>query len=386
MEAMILDKNFDAVALVDAFSSFIWTERYNTYGDFEYYAPIELQPVGYFQKDYYLYQRGSQNLMIIEDLSIDTDTESGTYLTVTGRSLESLLERRVVWYRTTIEGNLQEGIKKLLNENIISPEDAKRKIPNFRFKASTDSRVTSLTMEGDYFGENLYDIITGVCILNDLGFRVTYDGTKYFDFELYYGKDRSYDQETNPWVVFSPKFENLSNSSFFSSNAALKTATLVLGSDSNEAGQAVVEVTGLDLSGIDRREMAVDASSLGTPNAEVNEAAIRERGQYNGWSEARIQSQIEKEKAQALALSTEEYFQNLEQFGEEALAETYVTETFEGEIDATRQYIYGRDFFIGDVVQVVNEYGMEASSRITEIIFCHDLNGETLTPTFTSVA
>lgn len=381
---MILNRDFDAVALIDAFESFIWTDRYNTYGDFEYYAPIDMQPIDEFQKDYYLYNRNSDRLMIIEDISIDTDSEKGTFLTVSGRSLESILDRRCVWYRTTLSGNLQNGIKKLLDENCISPQNNARKIPNLRFKISTDPRVTALELEADYYGETLYDIISDVCALHELGFRISYDGTKWMDFELYYGKDRSYDQDVNPWVVFSPDFENLSESSYFSSNSMLKTAALVMGSENNEAGQVVLEVTGVEASGLDRRETAVNASSISTPNAEVNEDAIRERGQTNGWTETQIQAQINKEKQQALAVSTEDYYQQLEQAGYENLAETYVTESFEGEIDATRQYVYGRDFFLGDVVQIRNEYGFEAHSRITEVVQCHDLSGETITPTFTA--
>lgn len=386
MEALILNRDFDAVALVDAFNSFIWTDRYNEAGDFEYYAPFDMQPIEYFQKDYYLYLKSTDRLMIIESLGIDTNPESGAALTVTGRSLESILERRCIWYRTTIDGNLQNGIQKILNENLISPVDSARKIPNLVFKTSTDPRVTSLTMQGDYYGENVYDVVAGVCQLNDLGFKITYDGNQTFTFELYYGEDRSYDQEKNPWVVFSPNYENLAESSYYSTYSMLKTSALVLGSDSNEAGQAVLEVTGISASGLDRREMAVDAASITTPNSEVNEEAIRERGEENGWDDDRIEEQIASEKQQALEQSTQDYFQQLEQYGEEALAETYTTETFEGEIDATRQYTYGRDFFIGDVVQIRNEYGMEASSRVVEVVRCHDLSGETLTPTFASVS
>lgn len=36
------------------------------------------------------------------------------------------------------------------------------------------------------------------------------------------------------------------------------------------------------------------------------------------------------------------------------------------------------------MVQVVNEYGQEATSRVTEIVISQDENGESLNPTFTS--
>ena len=47
-------------------------------------------------------------------------------------------------------------------------------------------------------------------------------------------------------------------------------------------------------------------------------------------------------------------------------------------IDGSRQFVYKKDFNIGDVVQVVNEYGQEATSRVTEIVISQDENGESL--------
>ena len=40
MEALIMDKDFKSVAVIDDYESFIWTDRYTGYGDFELYAPV----------------------------------------------------------------------------------------------------------------------------------------------------------------------------------------------------------------------------------------------------------------------------------------------------------------------------------------------------------
>ena len=45
MEALILDKNWEVVAILDAFQSFIWTDRFLGYGDFEVYVPADM-PIG----------------------------------------------------------------------------------------------------------------------------------------------------------------------------------------------------------------------------------------------------------------------------------------------------------------------------------------------------
>lgn len=325
--------------------------------------------------------------MIIEELNVTTNAEDGAHMTLTGRSLESLLERRVIAYRTIINGSLQDGVERMLNENVISPSDAERKIPGFRFIRNTDPRVTALTCDLNLLGEYVLDVIENLCEVNDLGFKVVYnEDNASFDFSLYYGEDRSYNQETNPWVVFSPGFDNLLSSNYIYTSTNLRTAAVVGGDANYERGQEVVDVDGKpELTGIDRREMYVDGSDIELPNPTVNEESIRERLEKRGKTETEIQAAIDAAMEEAVTQTTAVYRDQLSQKGKEEIAKTYVVEAFEGEIEASRQYVYDKDFFIGDVVQVRDSYGREASSRITEVVRSHDLNGEVMTPTFTTL-
>lgn len=341
----------------------------------------------YVKENYYIWQKNSNRLMIIEEITITTDAEEGAHMTVTGRSLESLLERRVVAYRTVISGGLQNAVQTLLDENVISPSDQERKIPGIRFLYNLDSRVLNLTCDLNLLGENLLDVIQDLCEVNDLGFKIVYnEDDSTLDFMLYYGEDRSYNQEKNPWVVFSPGFDNLLSSNYYTSSKNLRTAAVVGGDANYERGQEVIDVDGEpSLTGIDRREMFVDASDVELPNPTVNEESIRERLEKRGKTEAEIQEAIDNALAVATEQTTQLYREQLYQRGLEELHKTYITQAFEGEIDASRQYIYGQDFFIGDVVQILDNYGREASSRITEVVRSHDLNGEIMTPTFTTL-
>lgn len=387
IDALILNREFQTQCIVDAFESFIWTDRYKEPGDFELYFPVDSKITPYVVEDYYIWQKHSDRLMVIEEINITTNAEEGDHVTVTGRSLECLLERRIIAYRTTINGNLQDGVERLLNENVISPSDAERKIPGIRFIRNNDSRVTALTCDLNLLGEYLLDVIQDLCEVNDLGFKLTYNedaGT--LDFMLYYGEDRSYAQEKNPWVVFSPGFDNLLSSNYLKTSRNLRTAGVVAGDANSEYGQEVIDVDGKpELTGIDRREMFIDGSDIELPEPTVNEESIRERLEKKNKSEEEIQAAIDMAKAESLAQNTAVYRQQLEQKGKEELAKTYIVEAFEGEIEAVRQYVYGRDFFIGDVVQVRDNYGKEASSRITEVVRTHDLTGEVMTPTFTTL-
>lgn len=363
MEALVLNRNYDAIDIVDNFESFIWTDRFREAGDFEIYLPVSTRALDCLKIDNYLYTKNSDHYMIIEDISVDTDAEDGNHLTVTGRSLESILERRVVWRPTSLSGNLQNGVKTLLNESIISPADGRRRIPNFEFVESTDPEITKLSINTQFFGETVYDAVYTICDMYDIGFRVLPKGIGGFAFELFTGIDRSYRQNKVPWVVFSPKYDNLLSSNYYESKAKYKTAALTAGSGEGE-DRKTVESVSVEYSGLDRREMFVEASGI------TMETRDDKGNELTG---------------EALAAAEQKYLEELRGKGLEALSEVSVEAATEGEIDASRQFVYDKDFKMGDIVQVVNEYGMEMICRVTEIIQSHDTNGESMYPTFIQV-
>lgn len=353
MELLILDKNFNSSETLDIFESLIWTDRYFECGDFELYVPASEKLLNILPPGYYVYLRESEHLMIVEDREITTDAEEGAHLKITGRSLESILERRIIWNQTTLSGSLQDGIKKLLDENIISPVDESRKISNFVFEASTDERITSLTIDAQYFGENLYDTIVDICKSENVGFKVVLNETTLV-FSLYMGEDRSYNQEANPYVVFSPSFDNLINSNYLDSQKTLKTDALVAGEGEGSNRRTVsISSTEEKKTGLDRRELFIEASGVSS--------------MVNGES-----------------ISVSEYNNQLMQKGYEELSKNKETISFEGEIESGVTYTYGEDYRLGDIIQIVNEFGLQGSSRITELIRSQNDTGIEFYPTFES--
>ena len=356
MDILVLDTNFVAKAIVDTYESLIWTDRFNAYGDFEIYTAIDLRVLNNLKKDYYLLTQKSEHVMIIDTIQKDTDAEDGDKLIVTGRSLESILSRRIIWKQTVLTGNLQNGIKKLLDENIISPEIAERKIDNFIFEASDDPAITELNIDAQFTGDNLYDVIYSICLEYNIGFKVTLNDNNQFVFKLYAGIDRSYAQLRNPYVVFSPNFENIINSNFVSSNRNLKTITLVAGEGEGvDRKTTVVEAASGGGSGLNRREMFTDARDISTTTTDGETVPI------------------------------EEYNSQLAQRGSADLSENTFIEYFDGQVDTNNTYKYGEDFFMGDIVQFADGYGNETKSRVTEFIYSHDVNGEDSYPTFSAV-
>lgn len=351
MEITILDKNLTPVAIMDTYESFIWTDRYRECGDFELYTPMIDDILTYIKQDYYLCNRDSEHVMIIESLRISSDTESGNYLTVTGRSLESILDRRIIWGQRTLSGNFQNVVENLLNENIISPSNNDRKIDNFIFEASDDPIITSLNVNAQYIGENLYNIIQKLCTEFGVAFKITLNDNNQFVFKLYAGVDRSYRQTENPYVIFSPNFDNIINSNYIESKSIWKNVTLVGGEGEGSARKYTTVGSG---TGLDRREIFTDASSV---SSEVDD----------------------------VQLSDDAYAALLQQEGKATLVENAEVISFEGEIEATLMFKYGKDFFNGDIVQVANEYGHETRARIIEMVISENEEGKSIYPTYETI-
>ena len=210
----VYNKSFQLVAIMDRYSSMNWSDRYDECGVFELKLPYDSKYNKVFVKDYYCKIEYSDRWMIIEKVQIDQEEDSPAMMTVSGRSLESILERRIILEKAEFgeekkEVSVQDSIKKLLTSNIISPKDSNRKISNFKFSASTDTAITKLKFSETYDKDELYSVIQGICQDKHIGFKIVLDASNNFVFSLFKGKDRSKSSNTTSYVVFSPYYDNL---------------------------------------------------------------------------------------------------------------------------------------------------------------------------------
>lgn len=347
MNLLLLNESFEVIDIIDTYVSLLWTVRYDEAGEFELIIPANSENLELFKLDYYLQNLDSDRLMIIEKKVIETDVESGNNLTITGRTLESILDRRIIWAQTTISGNLQSAIKTLINDAIISPTDSSRKISNFIFEESTDTAITGLTIdESQYTGDSLYETIQTICELKHIGFKVTLNGSFQFVFKLYAGTDRSYSQVTLPCVVFSNKYENLLSSNYSEDKTNYKNVTLVAGEGE---GTARTTATYGTEAGLARRELYTDARDLSTNDGEIDATT---------------------------------YQNQLIERGTEKLKDYEIEKDIDGEIASTNLYTLNEDYELGDLVQVVDCYDTEAKARITEIVTSISTSEQSTYPTF----
>lgn len=343
MDLYILDKTFKPIALIDNAASVIWADRYYDTGDFEIYIPASLKNLSILQEEYYVKRMDSDMIGIIEKINLKTDIENGDYLTVSGRDLKSILGRRIIWNQSNLSGKVEMILRQLINENVINPTIAARKIPNVKlgsikgFTETADFQVT---------GDNLLDKVIELCKAAEIGWKVTLDEEVQLVIEFYQGTNRSHSQSANPYVVFSPTFDNLLTTETQQDITTYKNAALVAGEGEGSARRTVALGTA---SGMSRRELYVDARDISSNDGEI---------------------------------TSSQYTELLKQRGSEKLAAAVKTLGVSGTAETALTYKLNEDYFLGDTVAVENEYGIKANSKILEVIECEDQNGLSIIPTF----
>lgn len=348
----VLNEDFIQFYNISEFVSLIWTERYWGYGDFELEVLYDLEVLENVKVGHYVALGGSNNIMVIESMSItyEIDNKASRYIVYKGRTMESILDRRIVWGEWKYEDtDAQSIIHDLLNKCVIEPEDDNRKIDIFRFKQNDLLREISLTIAGD--GTGLYELIQAICQEKQIGMKCELAEDGLIDFSLYQGDDHSYDQLELPPVIFSSEYENLGPSRYSLDTTKYKTVALAVGpwrdttirDEDGNVTEVITDRTSIDVgdfsvTGLNRREMFVECGS-NYPDDMVQET--------------------------------------MEQF-----AEINRLEELDSELDPKRQFVYEVDYKIGDTVQVITEFGLDAKAIVIEFIRSWDENGYTEVPTF----
>lgn len=359
---LILNREYQVIGIIDSYESLIWRPSYSEIGDFELYLAATSEHVELLQADNYLVRdidvnvidssrQTFNNVMIIKNITVSTSLEEGDYLTITGRELKYVLHNRIVWNMTTLSGTVGQAIEKLLTENIVDPVNINRRVANFYIDQSVGDILDPIDMQvtGDYLDE----VISSICQTYDVGYEVSIvtGSESGLVFRAYRGVNRSINQRLVPYVIFSEDFDNLYNSEYQLESEDYGNVALI-GGEGEGAERTYATLYDSEFSGLDRYEIFVDARD--------------------------VSSNLEDDKT----MSPAEYNALLQGRGLEKLAEVTITEGFSGELKTNGSFTYNRDFWLGDVVTVVNKYGIGRDVRVLSAIESYDEDGEKLIPEF----
>lgn len=340
----IADTDFNRLCVVDDYISFIWTRRYYDVGDFELVISMSSPVRQYIVQGYYIIRDSLAEVGIIEHVDISSDINNQETMVISGRFLSSVLGRRIIAQQTQVSGTIEACIKKLVNQNAISPTDANRRIPGLQYGTWS---IPATYMEQQFTGNNLLEVIQDICQQYGIGYRVDLTDGNAFSLVLYSGIDRSYDQTANPYVVFSDAYDNLASSDYSEDYQGIVTDALVAG-EGEGLERKTVWASKTTNKGLNRYELFVDARNASTNNGEISDSV---------------------------------YYAQLREEGLESIVS--VVQAFAGSVYLTNMEL-GTDFDVGDIVVIEStKWGVTANARLIEIIESVGEDGSyTITPTF----
>jgi len=358
MEVYILDSLFRRIQVVDDFQSLIWTERFSAYGDFKLTVLSTLENRNRFVAGTRLAMSDSYRVMTVETFEDTTDDDGKPLINLSGRSIEAILDDRVArpvlsdtttapkWTLTGKPIDIANLVfHEICVEAILDPGDL---IPNVIegsiFPPDTIAPPADfITVDID--PASVYTVIQNLANLYDFGFRLIRTGDSpqlYFD--IYTGNNLTSTQTIYPAVIFSPNLDNLQNTREVTTIASYKNVAYVI----SPVGHAVVYPIDVpsNISGLDRHVLLVNADDINDPDPAVAMAQMIQRGQ-------------------------------------EQLSQNRRLSGFDGEISQDSVYKYGRDYNLGDLIELQNVDGVINEMRVTEQIFTSDEQGESSYPTLT---
>lgn len=417
----ILNKNLEIIGTVDTYKSCIWATRYKEKGDCELYIEASINKLNLLKKGNYLIRIKDDMICKINKIELDTDSESGNYLIVSGIDVKSFLYQRIIWETMICDGNVEEFIRNMIDINICNPINPDRKLtlPNNEqlLYLGEKSQFTDITTEQISY-KNIGTKIEEFCNTYDWGFKIILDNFKFY-FQLYKGVDRT------DYVVFSDDYENLDTTKYVEDDTNLGNVALIGGE--GEGVLRTKEISG-NASSTDRYEIFVDAKDISRSinYSELTElypdgTIVTENDKY-GYKMDYINVQIVDEnqlnklkfdypngeeviidnylyyKIENIIIADLEinepsdstdvvlrdviYSIYLLNRGYEKLTEYGSTTSFEGTIEPNVTFEYKKDYFLGDLVTVENEYGISVSARIVEVIEIDDDTGYRIQPKF----
>lgn len=422
-DVYVLNKNLEIIGIADGYKSCIWSNRYNTLGDCELYIQATVDNFKLFAIGNYLVRLDDEMVCQIKKVELDTSVEEGNYIVVTGYDVKGLLDQRIIWGTSTCKGNVEAFVRTLINNAIVNPVNYPDQRKMFKDNGEQLLYLGNLaglpeanTEQVSY--ANIGEKIREYCQQYNWGYRVVLQGTALY-FELYKGTDRS------DWVVFSPDYENLDTTTYIEDDTNMGNVALIAGS--GEGSDRSHEVLG-QYKSTDRYEVYIDARDLARKikyeeltNAYPDGTVVSSGGEYyyrmstldiqifNDQQLAALQ--VDYPSGQIKTVDGIKYYEvynvniatvysatpgnnddsilldivydvYLLSRGNEKLAEYGTKITFEGVVEPNVTFEYKKDYFLGDIVTVENEYGISLEARITEIVEVNDDEGYSVEPKF----
>lgn len=347
-------------AICDSFSSLLWDIEYYQCGSFEVYIAANPQNITIFQTGRIVGRDDdNEHFGIIESVKIETDAENGDYLTVTGRFLMCLLERRIIYPTCsfTKQTCYSDIVRSVISQNALSSDN--RRIPGLSLGTVIGTcweKTATLQVSYDNLMEWVYTVCEKIGGTANIRLEKSNGEDYKMVLELSEGIDRGIEQQENPHIIFSDAYSNLLSFSYAEDNSIQKNFAYILGKGESEERKRTVYFDGDEPSFLMRYEVYADAKDM---------------------------ADEQQENGESKPIPEDEYIELLKERGKEKIV--LPLNASESQIAVqSMQFQYNADYFVGDYVTVEHQrFGLtQPKIQLIGMIESFDQNGRNLTPTF----
>lgn len=397
MQIYILDKQYYLLAAINEQEDIVFNKRFNDVGYCALKVACDAEMLELLKAGYYIFRFDDDMICKIVHPQIDTNVEQGDYLTVDAEDMNNILAGRIVRWEVAYSGTVAGFIKRLIVDNVVNPKEERRRIDNFDFDDSNFSEFTeTISIPKGTATQDLLQLVMATCKTYNYGFRVSLDiETRRLRFRLIRGKNKA-TVESEEYVEFSPNFANIISSHYAENESNYKNVVYVGYKSANKDDENIYllsmyegqEEGKPEPQGEERREVYVDATgtsrevdidtlqtifdgnvkrspaTLGTETSGYYYITLKGEQQQVATFEV---TESEGVKTEKLTVTDYTYLLLIRAAGANKLAEHIKTQEFNGEVDTVDTYEYKKDYDLGDIVKVMNEYGISAAAQITEV-------------------
>lgn len=334
----IFDIAFIRIANIHSYSMAQYTDTLNTSGSFELDVDYTTDLKKYlFDAKYILFDREQMGIITSFDSNHAEDSQSHK-IVIRGKMLKNVLSYRCFPKTQNYSGTITDVLQKMVVDNFISPADLTRQISMIALSNDTEYVPVTTELSKQCTAGSIEEAIQSICDANDMGYDLVpvisniynEDGSvktnvSQMTFRVIKGKDLTINNtEGNTPVEFSLQLKNLLSSKYTKDSSGYKSMAYVAGE--GEGKDRKIETTGeTSLTGIDRKELYVDARDLQSQDADGDV--------------------MTEEKYRALLVTR----------GNEKLADCILSESFSAAVSTKSQFVYGVDYKKGDTVSIYDE-------------------------------
>lgn len=320
MEIYVLDRYIHILDVISTYESIIWETRVHEPGPFKAVFVFSNKMNNILQEGNLLYKTDEEEPGIIKKKFLKLDKYGQQTIVIQGFMATRYLNQRIIWKKMIMKGTPEQIMRKMVEEQVINPEDSDRKMPLIELGDFRNYDEDEIEKQVTY--DNLQESLTAVSKTSELGYKLRLDyGIRKLFFEVYKGVNRVAGTK-NP-CIFTRQYKNVYTQEYAEDSSNYKNVCLVGGPGEDDA--RILTTVG-NASGMERYEFFYNAAGIS-----------------------------EKDITQS------ELIRQLQQKGKEKMASYYIAKAFESKINQKKAMTYA----LGDYVTCTDdEWGITVNTQV----------------------